>query len=133
MNLSLPGALKRLQLLQYLLWLSFLLLLIFTCYVLFSDTRYIQIQGLAIDSQDNFFISDSGNALITKYDSQRQPLATWGGKGNAAGQFAERPGVGELALDVQNNLYVIDRGNYRVQKFDANGKFLLAWGSQGSG
>lgn len=132
MNQSLPGALKRLQLYQYLLWLSFLLLLIFTCFVLFSDTRYTQIQGLAIDRQDNFYVSDSGNALITKYDSQRKPILTWGGKGNGPGQFAERLGVGEIVLDPQGNLYAIDRGNYRIEKFDANGVFLGQWGRQGS-
>ena len=132
MNFVMPGPLKRLQILQYLLWLSFLLLLIFTCFVLFSDTRYKQIQGLAIDSQDNFYISDSGNAVITRYDSQRQPLLTWGGKGNADGKFAEKLGVGEIALDSANNLYVIDKGNFRVQKFDTRGNFLGKWGSQGS-
>lgn len=132
MNHFTTGALKRLQILQYLLWVSFLLLLIFTCFVLFSDTRYKQLQGLAIDSQDNYYVSDSGNAVITKYDSQRQPLLTWGGKGNADGRFAEKLGVGDIALDSANNLYVIDKGNYRIQKFDSNGNFLAKWGNQGS-
>lgn len=130
---SLPSAIRTVKLSQYFLWLSFLALLIFTCFVLFSDTRLKQIQGLAIDSQDNFYIADSGNAVITKYDSQRNPLVSWGGKGKADGQFAEKLGVGELALGPANTLYVIDKGNYRVQQFDRDGRFLAAWGSQGSG
>lgn len=130
---SLPGPIRTVKLFQYLLWLCFLALVIFTCFVLFSDTRHKQIQGLAIDSQDNFYIADSGNAVITKYDSQRKPLVSWGVKGSANGQFAERLGLGELALGPQNELYVIDKGNFRVQKFDSNGNFLAKWGSQGSG
>src|SRR5947199_2446092 len=117
MSRPLPAALQKIKLFQYLLWLCFLALVIFTGFVLFSDTRHKQIQGLAIDSQDNFYIADSGNQAITKYDSQRKPLVSWGTKGRADGQFAERLGLGELAISPQNEIFVIDKGNYRVQKF----------------
>ena len=128
-----PSVLRKVKLSRYLLWLCFLALVVFTCFVLFSDTRHKQIQGLAIDSQDNFYIADSGNAAITKYDSQRKVLASWGIKGSANGQFAERVGLGELAVSPQNEIFALDKGNYRVQKFDLNGNFLAKWGSQGSG
>src|SRR5689334_22023566 len=57
-------------------------------------------------------------------DSPPAHLATWGGLGNAPGQFDHPFGV-----DVDNlgNVYIADQHNYRVQKFTPDGTFQLQW------
>lgn len=57
-----------------------------------------------------------------------EPVAIWGEKGTAPGQFNEPRG---LALDGAGNLYVVDSKNDRIQKLGPDGKPLTAWGHEG--
>jgi uncharacterized protein (TIGR03663 family) len=59
-----------------------------------------------------------------------EPVAVWGEKGTAPGQFNEPRG---LAADANGNLYVVDSKNNRIQKLGADGKPLLTWGHEGQG
>jgi uncharacterized protein (TIGR03663 family) len=56
------------------------------------------------------------------------PVAVWGQKGTAAGQFNEPRGI---AADSNGNVYVVDSKNNRVQKLAPDGKPLQAWGHEG--
>jgi streptogramin lyase len=59
------------------------------------------------------------------FDSQGNPLATWGGgTGSGEGQFNF---ITALAVDEQGNVYVADFENTRLQKFDARGQFVTQW------
>ncbi len=85
---------------------------------------------VAVDHQDNLYVSDVGNNRIQKYDRNGKFVTLWGSKGSGDGQFqfAGPDGdYGPLAVDSQDNVYVADAYANRVQKFDSNGKFLAAY------
>jgi sugar lactone lactonase YvrE len=87
--------------------------------------------GIAVDSQGNLYVMDSGNSRIQKFDGDGNFILMWGSKGNNDGQFDCSPFC-MVAVDGLANVYITDNGNSRVQKFDSNGQFLLKWGSFGS-
>jgi sugar lactone lactonase YvrE len=92
-------------------------------------------RGIARDAQGNFYVADTQNLRIEKFDPAGAFVTLFGGNGNGPGQFAPlRPdaqgtGPGGVAVDAAGNVYVADTWNHRIQKFDAGGKFLLQWGS----
>jgi DNA-binding beta-propeller fold protein YncE len=87
--------------------------------------------GLAIDSQSNIYVVESGTFGVRKFDWQGQLVTQWGGRGKDDGQFL-LVGGGGIAIDPQDNVYVTDSGNRRIQKFDKDGHFLLKWGTRGT-
>lgn len=85
--------------------------------------------GIAIDRNDNIYLTSSANNTLTKYDPSGEALGAWGRYGNGE---AELNNPTRLAIDSENNIYVVDKGNYRIQKFDPSGAFLDMWGYMGS-
>jgi len=85
-----------------------------------DDENYMfyRVRDIALDSNDNIYIVDSGNSRIQKFDSKGQFLQTIGRKGQGPGEF-ERPR--RLSIDSQNNIYVEDREQIKIH--DSNGKF----------
>ena len=65
----------------------------------------------------------NGDARVLKFDKDGKFIASWGGKGNAPGQFQVAHGV---AIDAQGLLWVADRENQRVQLFRQDGTFVRA-------
>ena len=89
--------------------------------------------GIAVDSQGNLYVMDSGNTRIQKFDIDGHFILMWGSKGNNDGQFnCSLYLFCMLAVDGLGNVYVTDNKNSRIQKFDGSGKFLMKWGSFGS-
>ncbi|MEC7641597.1 MAG: NHL repeat-containing protein, partial [Nitrospinota bacterium] len=82
------------------------------------------------DSYGNFFIADSGNHRIIKFDSQWNIVQTLGVKGDEAGQF-QYP----LCVSCSPNglLYVADLNNNRVQVFTSQGQFLTTMNRSSEG
>lgn len=74
--------------------------------------------NLAVDSQNNIYVADYGNARTEKYNNNGQFVSSWNVK------------AFQVIIDNQDNLFVND-GNYIVRKYDPNGNLLLSWGSQG--
>ncbi|MBK6563603.1 MAG: SMP-30/gluconolactonase/LRE family protein [Dehalococcoidia bacterium] len=90
---------------------------------------------MCFDGQGNFYVIDSYNQRIVKFDPDGNFLTTWGNEGTEAGQFDFLDGVdgyGGVAADSQGNVYVADTLNYRIQKFTSDGQFLNQWGSHGT-
>jgi DNA-binding beta-propeller fold protein YncE len=90
--------------------------------------------GLRVDRDNNVWITDIGNHLVTKFDSQGKALLTLGTK--------DEPGDGpkhfnkptDVAIAPSGEIYVSDGyGNSRVVKFSKEGKFLKEWGKKGAG
>ena len=79
--------------------------------------------SIAKDSRGNYFITDSGNHRIRKFDPQWQEIMSFGEKGSEPGQF-QYP----LCVTVAPNdlLYVADLNNERVQVFSPFGQYLFA-------
>jgi DNA-binding beta-propeller fold protein YncE len=75
--------------------------------------------GIARDSGCNYYVVDSGNGRIEKFNACGAYLSSFG-----SGQLVD---PGSIALDASGNCYVTDRGNSRVAKFDNLGNFVTSW------
>jgi uncharacterized protein (TIGR03437 family) len=83
--------------------------------------------GLAVDTDGNLFISDTGDGRVFKVDAAgmiRTAAGTGGtgfsGDGGPA-TSADLSGPGALTLNGKGTLYVADRGNYRVRAVSSDG------------
>jgi hypothetical protein len=88
----------------------------------------VNIWDIAIDSQDNLYMTDVENAMVVKYGPDGNFITSWGSLGTAVGQFDSPTGIW---VDAQDNVYVADRNNHRVQKFTSGGEFIRQWDAEG--
>ncbi len=97
-----------------------------------ADGQFDWVEGasLAVDSNDNLYVTDVLNYRVQKFDSAGNFVRKWGSFGSADGQFNDPYGI---AVDSQDNIYVAEFPGNRVQKFDSDGTFLTKWGTFGSG
>jgi sugar lactone lactonase YvrE len=93
-----------------------------------AGTRLLnQPNDIAIAANGDVFVvqghtpGPNGDARVLKFDRTGRFLTSWGGKGNAPGQFQVAHGI---AIDAQGLLWVMDRENQRIQLFDQGGKFV---------
>jgi len=87
-------------------------------------------RGLAIDKEDNVYLSDEWLQRISIWTADGEYLGKWGTAGSGDGEINRPAGI---AFDSQDNLFVVDGSNHRIQKFTKDGQFLAKWGSFGSG
>lgn len=74
----------------------------------------------------DIYVSDGyGQNWVHRFRSDGQHLISWGGDGDAPGQF-QTPHC--LWVDGDERVYVVDRANGRVQVFDNEGRVLAIWG-----
>ena len=71
--------------------------------------------GLALDSQGNVFVADTGNDRVEEYRVTGTFVSQWGSLGTGNGQFKNPAGV---AAGPQGRVDVLDTGNNRVQLFE---------------
>lgn len=81
--------------------------------------------NLALDSNGNIFVSDTGGFRVQVYDADGNFLRTIGEMGDSLGQFARIKGI---ALDHENRLYAADAMSQVVQIFDDKGHLLTYFG-----
>ncbi|HIJ49457.1 MAG TPA: hypothetical protein HPP54_00085 [Nitrospinae bacterium] len=79
--------------------------------------------SIATDSHENYFVTDSGNHRIRKFDKKWQEILTFGEQGDEPGQFQYPLCVAIAANDL---LYIADLNNNRIQIFTAFGQYLNA-------
>ena len=79
---------------------------------LFAAGTVSDVEGVAVDAQDNLYISDKAASVVKKED-------TFGTVTTIPLTGLKNP-VG-LALDYTGNLYVADTGNNRILKYDTSG------------
>jgi serine/threonine protein kinase, bacterial len=89
--------------------------------------------GIAVDANDNLYVSDWGNHLIRKITPLRE-VSTLAGSGNR--DFADGTGASAsfdvplgVAVDRQGNVYVADTYNHRIRKITAEGLTTTLAGS----
>ena len=75
---------------------------------------FLSPQHLAIDSENNVYVTDLGNSRVQKFDSNGNFLDEWGSRGSNSGEFGHPTGIA-----VSNEfVFVVDNKNHNVQKFD---------------
>jgi uncharacterized protein (TIGR03437 family) len=95
--------------------------------------------GVALDSQGNLYIAETGNALygprVRKVDTSGTITTVAGdGKSGFAGDGgtalnAEFSNLQGIAVDNAGNVYVADYGNYRIRKVDTSGNISTIAGN----
>jgi DNA-binding beta-propeller fold protein YncE len=92
----------------------------------FDNPRHIAVD----DALKYFYVADSKNNRIQKFDINGTFIKSFGTLGNASGQFSLPV---TIVIDSNGDLYINERGNERIQKFDTEGNPILMWGSKGGG
>ena len=85
--------------------------------------------SVALDSDENLYLSDEYFNKVTKFDREGNPISQWGRKGSGDGEFNQPSGLlirGEV-------MYVVDSRNNRIQMYTLDGDFIDQWGSAGEG
>ena len=91
--------------------------------------EFIWPAGLALDSQENVYVTDEWLDRVSIFDKEGNFLRMWGSAGDDEGEFNGPSGI---AIDQQDELYIVDSRNHRIQKFTKDGQFLGTWGSFGA-
>jgi DNA-binding beta-propeller fold protein YncE len=86
----------------------------------YGDGQFNEFGDIAIDSENNVYVTDTLNNRIQIFDSSGKFLKKIGGFGGEF-NFLDQ---GDVATDSGGNVYVCDSGNSRLQVFDSGGKFL---------
>jgi len=95
---------------------------------------FLNPHGLAIDHEDNIWVTDCGRQQVLKFANDGRLMMTVGEQGKAGldGQHFNQPT--DIAIAPDGSFYVADGYvNSRVAKFSSDGKFLFEWGHHGSG
>jgi sugar lactone lactonase YvrE len=83
-------------------------------------------EGIAIDSEGNILIADTGNNRIQEFNSAGEFVRKYSGEGENA--LKSPSGV---AIDSEGKVWVTDSGNNRIERFSSKGAFLSKFGAYG--
>eukprot|EP01088_Endostelium_zonatum_P017392 TRINITY_DN5113_c0_g1_i1.p1 TRINITY_DN5113_c0_g1~~TRINITY_DN5113_c0_g1_i1.p1 ORF type:complete len:654 (+),score=175.53 TRINITY_DN5113_c0_g1_i1:104-2065(+) len=87
--------------------------------------------AIAVDYNNNVWISDYVNGSVSKFTSSGNNIVTIENKlANNPGQLASPRGI---TCDRYDNVYVCDENLGRVQVYDSNGRYVRTIGAKGSG
>jgi streptogramin lyase len=86
------------------------------------------IGGIAVDSLENVYITDTYNNRVIRLDSEWKAMAS-GSEGRRNGQF---DGPQSIAVTKAGIVYVADRYNNRLQLFNSGLEHAGTWGSWGT-
>jgi uncharacterized protein (TIGR03663 family) len=94
------------------------------------DGRFDEPVGLAQDAQGNWYVADTWNHRIQKFDKNYNFVSLFPVAGWPSISVLNKP---FLAIDPASNvLYATDPENYRVLAFGLDGTFKLSWGLYGN-
>ena len=85
--------------------------------------------NVAVDSNGNVYVADTGNHRIQIYNSSGSYVATLGSYGSSNYQFDRPEGV---AVDGSGKIYVADTNNHRVQIYNSSRVYVATLGVTGS-
>ena len=94
-----------------------------------ADGQIMWPSSIAIDRDENVYISDEALQRISIFDKKGTYLGKWGVKGKGAGEFDRPAGI---TFDKDDNLLVVDGLNNRIQRFTKDGHHLDSWGQAGT-
>lgn len=77
-------------------------------------------RGVASDRKGNFYVADTGNDRIQKFDADGKFVTLFGDPGEREGKLKEPNGVD---VDPEGNIYVTDARNHKVLRYKPDGTF----------
>jgi len=86
--------------------------------------KFAEPRTISQDSKGYFYIADTRNHRIQKFDSYGNYVHQWGQEGDDSGQFREPMGI---AVGADDLIYVADTWNSRIQVFDHLGNYKFQW------
>jgi hypothetical protein len=86
-----------------------------------KNYSFYMVRGIALDSQQNIYVTDWGHFRIQKFDKNGNYLQTIGRHGQEHGEFE---GVMQLRIDDLNGDIYIRDGLREIEKFDKNGNHI---------
>ena len=95
-----------------------------------ESTQFASPEAMAIDKEGNYYVTDTGNNRIIKFDKNFKYVKHFGEFGSGPGQFDHPHGIG---IDSDGNIYINGLNTPKIQKFTNDGKFIKEWGSEGTG
>jgi DNA-binding beta-propeller fold protein YncE len=87
-----------------------------------QEVSFIDIGGLAIDSQDRVYVLSRSTHPVMVFDPEGNLLRTWG-----EGFFNRPHGI---CIGADGTVYCTDDGNHTVSKFTSGGKLLMTLGNK---
>lgn len=87
-----------------------------------GNGHFQQAWGIAIDAEDNIYVSDDIADRIQKFSPSGTYISQWGSHGFSYGQFDF---IFAIAIDPSGFLYAADANNKRIQKFSLDGTLVL--------
>jgi hypothetical protein len=81
--------------------------------------QFYRVLGIALDSDQNIYVLDSGNHRVQKFDKDGQYLLTIGREGEGPGEFTR---LSYVFIDGEDTIYLADRR--RIQIFDSEGIYV---------
>ncbi len=81
--------------------------------------QFYNVIGIALDSEHNLYVLDSGNHRVQKFDRDGHYLLTIGREGEGPGEFVR---LTDVFIDKQDTIYLSDRR--RIQIFDNTGVYI---------
>jgi DNA-binding beta-propeller fold protein YncE len=91
-----------------------------------ENSQFKEPQAIAIDSEGNILIADTGNNRIQEFNSAGEFVRKYSGEGENA--LKSPRGV---AIDSEGKVWVTDSGNNRIERFSSKGAFLSKFGAYG--
>jgi len=93
-----------------------------------GEGQWVWPAGIAIDSDDQLYITDEYLNRITIYDTDGDYIGTWGSSGAGDGELSGPTGITILG----DSAYVVDSKNHRVQIFGLDGAYKGQFGGFGT-
>lgn len=98
-----------------------------------NQARFNAPQGIAVDSQGNVYVADTGNAAVRKIDAAGvvSSVAGDGSVGSNDSPGARFDGLVGIAAEGQNvYVYLADTGNHRIRRLDVAGTVITVTGAE---
>ena len=99
----------------------------------FGGGMFKNAHGLAVDQEDNVWVTDTQRHQVFKFSHDGALLMTVGEEGVSGDDESHFNQPTDVVVTRQGDFFVSDGyGNSRIVKFDARGEFLFAKGTKGS-
>jgi sugar lactone lactonase YvrE len=94
-----------------------------------GDGQFGLIGDIAMDAQENIYVTDKALARIIKFDPNGTFLRTFGKAGDSIHDFARPKGI---EVDREGRMWVVDAASEVVKAYNSEGQLLMFFGLPGS-